>query len=309
MKQIDYEKGNIVTIIIQSSIPIMIAQMINLLYNIVDRIYIARIPGIGTQSLGAVGLCFPVILIILAFTNLFGSGGSPLFAIERGRKNNMEAKAIMDTCFILLIITSLILMIIGWMASREILTLLGASEENLVLGIPYLQIYILGTVFSMVATGMNPFIQAQGYPSIAMISVTVGAILNLILDPLFIFVIGLQIRGAAIATVLSQAVSACIVLYFLFQKTEIKLFPCSFSLQWNRIGHIVGLGTASFVMVMTNSLVQMACNHTLVLYGGDMYISVMTVLSSVRQLIETPIGAIKDGSSPVLCYHYGGMHY
>ena len=309
MKQIDYEKGNIVTIIVQSSIPIMIAQMINLLYNIVDRIYIARIPGTGTQSLGAVGLCFPVILIILAFTNLFGSGGSPLFAIERGRKNNMEAKAIMDTCFILLIITSLILMIIGWMASREILTLLGASEENLVLGIPYLRIYILGTVFSMVATGMNPFIQAQGYPSIAMISVTVGAILNLILDPLFIFVIGLQIRGAAIATVLSQAVSACIVLYFLFQKTEIKLFPCSFSLHWHRIGHIVGLGTASFVMVMTNSLVQMACNHTLVLYGGDMYISVMTVLSSVRQMIETPIGAITDGSSPVLSYHYGGMHY
>ena len=186
----------------------LVAQILSLLYNIVDRIYIARIPDIGTTALGAVGLCFPIIVIITAFSNLFGSGGAPLFSIERGKGDHENACQIMHTSFSMLTLCSILLMLTGLIFAKPILTLFGADRENFGYACPYLMIYLLGTFPSMVATGMNPFINAQGYATTGMISVVIGAVANLILDPIFIFAFGMGIRGAAIATVISQILSA-----------------------------------------------------------------------------------------------------
>ena len=223
MKQIDFEHGKITDNILRASIPMLVAEVLSLLYNIVDRIYIARIPDVGTTALGAVGLCFPIITIILAFSNLFGSGGAPLFSIARGRKDTKEASMIMNTSFFLICVCALLLMTIGMIFAKPILILFGGSESGLIYAYPYLMIYLLGTFPSMVSTGMNPFINAQGYATTGMLSVAIGAVANLILDPVFIFVFALGIRGAAIATVLSQTLSAAFVLYFLRKKTELKV--------------------------------------------------------------------------------------
>ena len=221
MKQIDFEHGKITDNILRASIPMLVAEVLSLLYNIVDRIYIARIPDVGTTALGAVGLCFPIITIILAFSNLFGSGGAPLFSIERGRKDTKESSMIMNTSFFLICVCALLLMAVGMIFAKPILLLFGSSENGLIYAYPYLMIYLLGTFPSMVSTGMNPFINAQGYATTGMFSVAIGAIANLILDPVFIFVFGLGIRGAAIATVLSQILSAAFVLYFLRKRNPL----------------------------------------------------------------------------------------
>ena len=205
MKRIDFDNGKITTNIFQAAIPMLIAQILSLLYNIVDRIYIARIPDIGTTALGAVGLCFPIIVIITAFSNLFGSGGAPIFAIERGRNDTKRAGMIMNTSFFMLTICSILLMCVGFLFARPILTIFGASDNALIYAYPYIMIYLIGTFPSMIATGMNPFINAQGYATTGMISVIIGAIANIVLDPLFIFVFHLGIRGAAIATVFLAA--------------------------------------------------------------------------------------------------------
>ena len=219
MKRIDFDNGKITTNIFQAAIPMLIAQILSLLYNIVDRIYIARIPDIGTTALGAVGLCFPIIVIITAFSNLFGSGGAPIFAIERGRNDTKRAGMIMNTSFFMLTICSILLMCVGFLFARPILTIFGASDNALIYAYPYIMIYLIGTFPSMIATGMNPFINAQGYATTGMISVIIGAIANIVLDPLFIFVFHLGIRGAAIATVLSQCLSADLYSIF-FQKKQ-----------------------------------------------------------------------------------------
>ena len=308
MKQIDFEHGKITDNILRASIPMLVAEVLSLLYNIVDRIYIARIPDVGTTALGAVGLCFPIIAIILAFSNLFGSGGAPLFSIARGRKDAKEASMIMNTSFFLVCVCALLLMAIGMIFAKPILILFGSSESGLIYAYPYLMIYLLGTFPSMVSTSMNPFINAQGYATTGMLSVAIGAVANLILDPVFIFVFGLGIKGAAIATVISQTLSAAFVLYFLHYKAEYRirflskteLASCSEDAK-----NIVSLGTAGFIMQLTNSLVTIVCNNVLSVTGGDIYISVMTIVSSVRQLVETPIYAINEGTSPILSYNYG----
>ena len=223
MKRVDFENGTITSNILGASLPMLVAQILSLLYNIVDRIYIARIPHIGTAALGAVGLCFPVIVIITAFSNLFGSGGAPLFSIERGKNEPQEAKKIMNISFSMVCICAIVLMVIGFLFARPILVLFGASKDALIYAYPYLMLYLIGTLPSMIATGMNPFINAQGYSTIGMLSVTIGAVTNLLLDPLFIFVFGLGVRGAAIATVISQTLSAAFVFFFLTKKAELKV--------------------------------------------------------------------------------------
>lgn len=200
MKRIDFENGTVTRNIFSAAIPMLVAQILSLLYNIVDRIYIARIPEVGTTALGAVGLCFPLIMIITAFANLFGSGGAPLFSINRGMKENQKAQMVMNTSFTMVCASGVVLMVIGLLFARPLLVMFGASEEALVHAYPYMMIYLIGTVPSMIATGMNPFINAQGYATTGMLSVAIGAVANLILDPLFIFVFGLGIKGAAIAT-------------------------------------------------------------------------------------------------------------
>ena len=308
MKRVDFENGTVTGNILEAALPMLVAQILNLLYNIVDRIYIARIPEVGTAALGAVGLCFPLIVIITAFANLFGNGGAPLFAIQRGQKDEKKAVAIMDTSFTMVCASAMVLMVVGFLFARPILILFGASDNSLVYALPYMMIYLLGTLPSMVAVGMNPFINAQGYSLIGMCSVAVGAGANLLLDPLFIFGLGFGVRGAAIATVLSQCLSAIFVFHFLTKKSELKVRL----LKKNEIAacmgyakNIVSLGMAGFIMQLTNSLVTICCNNVLSVTGGDIYISVMTIVSSVRQLVETPIHAMSEGSSPILSYNYG----
>ena len=308
MKRIDFENGTVTRNIFSAAIPMLVAQILSLLYNIVDRIYIARIPEVGTTALGAVGLCFPLIMIITAFANLFGSGGAPLFSINRGMKENQKARMIMDTSFTMVCASGVILMVIGLVFARPLLVVFGASEDALGYAYPYMMLYLIGTVPSMIATGMNPFINAQGYATTGMLSVAIGAVANLILDPLFIFAFGLGIKGAAIATVISQFLSAAYVLLFLERKAEMKVRL----LKRNELRscveyakNIVSLGTAGFIMQLTNSLVTICCNNVLGVTGGDVYISVMTIVSSVRQMVETPIYAINEGTSPILSYNYG----
>jgi len=308
MKRIDFENGTVTKNILGAALPMLVAQILNLLYNIVDRIYIARIPGIGTAALGAVGLCFPLIVIISAFANLFGSGGAPLFSIYRGKKEEQQANSIMNTSFSMLCISALILMATGLLFARPLLTLFGASADALTYAHPYMLIYLIGTLPSMLTVGMNPFINAQGYSVIGMSSVAIGAVANLLLDPLFIFVLGFGVRGAAIATVISQFLSAVFILFFLTKKAEIKvrfLRINEISGCLNYAKNIISLGTAGFIMQLTNSLVTICCNNVLSVTGGDIYISVMTIISSVRQLVETPIYALTEGTSPIISYNYG----
>ena len=308
MKRIDFEHGTVTGNILGAALPMLVAQILNLLYNIVDRIYIARIPNIGTAALGAVGLCFPLIVVITAFSNLFGSGGAPLFSIYRGKGEPQRAANVMNTSFTMVCVCAVVLVGVGFIFAIPLLVLFGASTDALVYAYPYLMIYLIGTLPSMIATGMNPFINAQGYSTIGMTSVAVGAVANLLLDPLFIFVLGFGVQGAAIATVISQALSAVFVFVFLTRKSELKvrfLKKKEFSECIGYAKNIVSLGTAGFIMQLTNSLVSICCNNILSDVGGDIYISVMTIVSSVRQLVETPIYAMNEGTSPILSYNYG----
>ena len=266
MKRIDFEHGTVTGNILGAALPMLVAQILSLLYNIVDRVYIARIPDVGTAALGAVGLCFPLIVIITAFSNLFGSGGAPLFSIERGKNNPQKAETIMNTSYSMVCACAVVLMVIGFLFARPLLTLFGASADAMVYAYPYMMLYLIGTLPSMIATGMNPFINAQGYSTVGMLSVTIGAVANLLLDPLFIFVLGFGVQGAAIATVISQTLSAVFVLYFLTRKAELKVR----FIRKNEISecagyakNIVSLGTAGFIMQLTNSLVTICCNNVL----------------------------------------------
>lgn len=308
MKQIDFEHGTVTSNILNAALPMLVAQIFNLLYNVVDRIYIARIQDVGTTALGAVGLCFPVIVIITAFSNLFGTGGAPLFSIARGKGDREEASQIMNTSFTMLCWCAVMLMLFGLIFARPILRIFGASDEALPYAYPYMMIYLLGTVASMIATGMNPFINSQGYSTVGMLSVALGAVTNLILDPIFIFVFGFGIKGAAIATILSQFLSAAFVVNFLHNKAEYRVKLLKFrelADSLTLLKNIVSLGTAGFIMQLTNSLVTICCNNVLAVTGGDLYVSVMTIVSSVRQIIETPLHSLTEGSSPILSFNYG----
>ena len=309
MKQIDFSNGRVAKNIAQTALPMLAAQLVHLLYNIVDRVYSGRLPEVGTAALGAVGLCFPFIILITGFTNLYGMGGGPLCAMARGRHDTREAEAVMNVSCALLIVTSLVLILLGELLAVPLLKAFGSSEEYLAYNVPYLRLYLLGTTFAMLGTGLNPFINAEGFSHVAMKSVLVGAVLNILLDPLFMFVFDWGVQGAAVATVISQAVQAFIAVRFLSSgRTELTLHRHMFKellARGRMITNIVTLGLAAFVMQLTNALVNLVCNRMLAAYGGDLYISVMTVVSSVRQVCETPTAAIAEGASPVLSYNYG----
>ncbi len=303
MKRVDFSNGHIVRNILQTAFPMLIAQVLNLLYSIVDRIYIGRIQGIGTEALGAVGLCFPLIILVTAFTNMFGNGGSPLFSMALGAGDRRKAAEIQNTAFRLLLLSSLALMLIGEAFGGPLLLLFGASEADLPLSLPYLRIYMLGTPFIMLSTGMNFYINAQGFPVIGTLSVTLGAVANLILDPVFIFALGMDVVGAAVATLISQFLSFAFVLYFLFgRKNEFRI---RFAWSFPHAGSIISLGMSPFIMQFTNSMVQIACNSMLMQYGGTLYVSIMTIVSSVRSILEVPAQSITEGASPVISYNYG----
>lgn len=304
--QTDFSRGSVYRNIMEVAAPMILAQLLNLLYNIVDRIYIGRIPEVGTTALTGVGICFPIISLVSAFTYLYGNGGAPLCAMERGRGNEEEAEKLMGNSFFLLLVTGVVLLILGELFYRPVLYLFGASDATFVYAREYIRLYLLGTVFVMVSVGMNPFINSQGFGNMGMVSVLIGAALNILLDPLFIFGFRMGVKGAALATILSQLCSAVWVMWFLTSKKAVlKLKISCMRLEAARVKRILGLGVSGFNMSFTNSLVQVVCNATLQTYGGDIYVGVMTVLNSVREICTLPVQGFTNGASPVMSFNYG----
>ena len=294
--------------IIYMAVPMTVAQLINILYNVVDRMYLGRLP--GHLALTGLGLCLPIISILMGFANLCGMGGAPLCSICRGRGEQEEAEHIMGNSFTLLLLFGTALTVLCLAFRRPILYLFGASDVTFPYANDYLTIYILGTLFVMIGLGMNPFINAQGFSRMGMVTVAVGAVVNIVLDPIFIFGLDMGVRGAALATVLSQACSALWVLKFLTGKRAIlKLRLSALKLRIDRVKRILSLGASGFAMSMTNSLAQVLCNATLEAYSGDLYVGVMTVVNSVREVITMPVQGITNGCQPVLGYNYGAGLY
>ena len=269
MQQIDFSQGSIRRRILAVATPMLIAQLLNLLYNIVDRIYIGKIPGEGTLALASIGLCFPFVTLITAFANLFGLGGAPLCAMARGKGNREGAQGIMVNAGFMLLLSGAVLTVLGIAFHRPLLYLFGASEVTYPYASSYIVIYLLGTLCVMLSLGLNPYINCQGFARTGMLTVALGAAANIVLDPIFIFALHLGVRGAAIATVLSQFLSAAWVVKFLTgKKAELKLDFRGFRPDWQCIQRITVLGIASFVMSFTDMLVQVACNSMLRGFGG-----------------------------------------
>ena len=306
----DFTKGSVTKNIINLAVPMTLAQLINVLYSIVDRIYIGRMGQDAALALGGVGITFPIITIIMAFANLIGMGGAPLCSIERGKGNQKKAEEIMGNSFFFLILLGLLLTAVILIFKKPIIYAFGASEATFPYADSYITIYLLGSVFVMIGLGMNSFINSQGFARTGMLTVLIGAVLNIILDPVFIFILHLGVRGAALATVISQFVSSVWVLLFLAgRKTILKLKKENFRLKFRLVRQIVTLGLSGFTMSVTNSIVQIACNATLQVYGGDLYVTVMTILNSIREVITMPVTGITNGAQPVLGYNYGAEQY
>lgn len=304
--QVDFGSKNVRQNILSVAAPMMAAQLLHLLYNIIDRIYIGKIPGEGTIALAGLGLCFPVITMVTAFSNLFGAGGAPLCSIARGKQDMKKAQNIMNNAFFMLIVTGIVLTAAGIAFHRPLLYLFGASDATYPYASGYMVVYLLGTVFVMISLGMNPYINSQGFARTGMKTVILGAVINIILDPVFIFVLKMGVKGAAYATIISQFFSALWVLFFLTgKKAELTLYFRGFRPEVPCIFEIVKLGFSNFCMSFTNSLVQIVCNSMLQIFGGDLYITVMTVINSVREIAQTPMAAISDGSCPIISYNYG----
>jgi len=285
------------------------AQLINMLYNIVDRIYIGHIPGIGATALTGVGVCMPLILIVSAFAALVGYGGAPRASIYMGKKDNDSAEKILGNCFTLQIIISLILTAILLIWNRDFLMAFGASENTIRYGVSYMNIYALGTVFVEVTLGMNSFITAQGFAKTGMLSVLIGAIANIILDPIFIFGFNMDVRGAALATIISQALSCVWVVWFLCgKKTTLKIRKKNIGLQPKIVLPCVALGTSVFVMQASESVISVCFNSSLQRYGGDIAVGAMTILTSVMQFAMLPLQGLGQGAQPIISYNYGAKN-
>lgn len=306
----DFSKGSVRSNIIRLAGPMTLAQLINLLYNIIDRMYIGHLPENATLALTGLGLTFPILMMVTAFSNLFGMGGAPLFSIARGKQDEKRASDIMGTTFTMLISSGLLLTVTGLLIKKPLLFLFGASSQTFPFADAYLSIYLLGSTFVMFSLGMNNFINAQGFARKGMLTVLIGAVLNILLDPLFIFVFHMGVRGAALATVISQFFSALWVFRFLTgREAIIRLSRDSLQVHLPLLKEIMALGTSGFVMSFTNSAVQIICNATLQSYGGDIYVGVMTVINSIREVVSMPVQGITNASQPVLGFNYGAKAY
>ena len=306
----DFSKGKMWKNILSQAIPLTIAQAVHVLYNVVDRIYLGHLPGASSLALTGVGLIFPIVALISAFCSLFASGGAPLCSIARGAGEQERAEKIQNTTFSMLVIMAAILTVFGYCFRKPILYLFGASDDTYAYADPYLTIYLAGTVFAMVSTGMNSFINAQGFARMGMLTIVLGAVLNVILDPIFIFLLDMGVRGAALATIISQFVSSLWVLWFLTGKRAILKLKKEYMLpDWKLLREITTLGLPGFIMAGTNCLVQVTCNATLKIYGGDMYIGIMTVINSVREIFGLPVNGLTSGAQPVISFNYGAKEY
>ena len=300
-KQSQFATGNIFKLVLKLSIPAITAQLINALYNIVDRMYIGRMEGVGAAALTGVGVSMPIIMIISAFAALIGMGGAPLTSIRLGAGKKEEAESILGNCMALLVAVGLVLTAVFLLFKRPMLLAFGASENTLPYADSYLTIYLLGTLFVQTSLGMNAFINSQGFAATGMVTVLIGAVLNI-----FIFGLGMGVQGAALATILSQAVSAVWVIAFLSsKKTILKIRRPNLKLWTPHSGQVLALGMAPFIMQSTESLVQIAFNSNLQLYGNDLYVGAMTILSSVMQVLLMPLMGFTQGAQPIIGYNYG----
>ena len=298
--------GSVKRWMVKMAVPAVIGQVVNLLYNIVDRIYIGHISGIGGSALTGVGLFTPILMLITAFAMLAGAGGAPRAAIAMGKGSREEAEKIMANCFTVLLILAVILTAVFSVFLPSLLRLFGASDVTLPYGTTYGRIYILGSIFVLTVMGMNPFLTTQGFSRMSMMTTVIGAGINIVLDPIFIFVLDLGVAGAALATVLSQAVSAVWILKFLTgKKTLLKLKPGNMTLERKIIAPCLGLGVSSFVMVSTESLLSISFTSSLSRYGGDVAVGAMTVLTSINQLIMMPMQGVCQGGQPLMSFNYG----
>ena len=306
----DFSQGAVWKVIIRMAIPLMLAQLVNVLYSVVDRMYIGHIPEVGSLALTGLGLTMPIVSIVMAFASLCSTGGGPLCSIARGRGDREEAEKVMGNCLSLVILFSLIITVVLQIFTKPILYAFGASNDTYPYAAEYARIYIWGTIFAMTSLGMNCFINIQGFPAIGMLTVVIGAVVNIILDPIFIFVLDWGISGAALATLISQAVSAAWAMSFLLGKKAIlDLKLKNMVLQGKIVLRIISLGITGFIMSITNAIVQTACNTQLRLYGGDTYVGAMTIITSVREMTFMTVHGLTAGSQPVLGYNYGAKLY
>ncbi len=301
MQSTDFSQGKVWRNIVAQSIPLILAQLVQLLYNVVDRIYIGHLPGADSMALTGIGLVFPLTTLIAALTFLFGTGGTPLFSIARGAGQEERAGKILGNTVSLLLGTSVVMFVLCYLFRRPVLYLFGASDASCLYADAYLK---------MLATGLNGFINAQGFPRMGMMTTLLGALLNLVLDPVFIFGLDMGVGGAALATVISQAVSCIWVLLFLTgKKALIPIKRENLRIDGRLAKEIMTLGMSGFIMQGTNCLVQVVCNATLKVYGGDLYVGVMTVINSTREILALPVSGITSGAQPVLGYNYGAKAY
>lgn len=302
----DFSKGSVWRNIMAQAVPMTLAQLVQVLYSVVDRMYIGHLKDASGLALTGIGLTFPIVTLIVAFTNLFGMGGAPLCSIARGKGETGRAERIMGNTLTLLLSAGVLLTVFFYLFKRPVLYLFGASDATYGYADGYLCVYLAGTLFVMIGTGMNGFINSQGFAKTGMLTVMLGAAANLILDPVFIFLFGMGVQGAALATVISQGLSAVWVMRFLCgRKTILRLKRKNMRLQPRLVREIAGLGLAGFIMSGTNSMVQIVCNATLGRWGGDLYIGVMTILNSVREVVGMPVIGLTNGAQPVLGYNYG----
>lgn len=296
-------------LLLRLALPTVTAQIINMMYNIVDRIYIGHIKEVGSMALTGVGVCMPVIMIVSAFAALVGNGGAPRASIFMGKKKAEEAEKILGNCFTLQIIISAILTIVLLLWSEDFLMAFGASDNTIGYALEYMNIYALGTVFVQLTLGMNAFITTQGFAKTGMLSVLIGAVANIILDPVFIFTLDMGVKGAALATIISQALSCIWVLSFLFgKKTFIRIRKKNLILQGKVILPSIALGLATFIMQASESVISVCFNSSLLKYGGDIAVGAMTILTSVMQFAMLPLQGLGQGAQPIISYNYGARN-
>lgn len=302
----DLGTGNIPELMLKLAVPTIIAQVVNMLYNMVDRIYIGHISGVGDVALTGLGLCFPVLMMVAAFANLIGTGGAPRAAIFMGKNDNRTAEVILGNSVTALLLLSVVMTIGLELAAEPILWLFGASEATMPYALGYLRIYLCGSVCVMMTLGLNSFITTQGFTNISMKTVLIGAVSNIILDPIFIFQFHMGVRGAALATVISQGISALWVLLFLVgRQTKLRIKKEYMRISAQILVPVVTLGMATFVMNITECLLNIAFNISLSRYGGDLAVGAMTILASIMQLQVMPAAGIGQGAQPLLSYNYG----
>lgn len=297
-------------LMVRMAVPAVVAQIINILYNIVDRVYIGHIPGVGMEALTGVGVTFPIITLISAFSAFAGAGGAPLAAIWLGKGDRERAEKILGNGVTLLLIFSALLMLFFYLFLEPLLYLFGASDVTVSYASGYISIYLLGTVFVELALGLNAFIISQGQSGIAMLAVLIGAVANIVLDPIFIFVFGMGVQGAAWASILSQALSAIWTVGFLMgRKSSLTIKVKSMKPEWRIIGSIMGLGVSPFIMRATESLISIVLNNGLQRYGGDVYVGSLTIMQSVMQMYTAPLGGFTQGIQPIISYNFGAGNF